>query len=235
MKAGNRMKLMSGKKSRGVKIFMLRHGKPQFPDDRAYVYGHTDYQLSETGKGEARSIGKALSNVPMDRIVSSDLSRAAETANIVAELQKKKLCSVERDAMLREINMGEWDGLTKDNIVEGYVDIFRMRGRDIANVRPPGGESFQELRQRGLDALERIVQGSKGFRNILLVAHGAILWGIISGIFGMQLGDIYRFGLDYCGVHLVEHCGETERQWGEYRLIRYNWLPDIAEYMDDLV
>ncbi|MDR1514357.1 MAG: histidine phosphatase family protein [Synergistaceae bacterium] len=225
---------MGGDKS-GVRIFLMRHGKPQFPDDRQYIYGQTDFPLSDAGKSQAKATGRALASVPMNRIISSDLMRAADTADIVAGLQKKKLCAVEHDPSLREINMGEWDGLTKDDIREGYVDIFRRRGNDVENVTPPGGESLGQLRTRGIEAFHRITEESKNLRNILIVAHGAIMWSVISGLFDMPLGSLYRFGLDYCGVHLIEHCGESKRLWGKYRLIRYNWLPKAADYMDDIV
>ncbi|MDR3321565.1 MAG: histidine phosphatase family protein, partial [Synergistaceae bacterium] len=184
---------------------------------------------------QARVIGKALSAVPMGRIISSDLVRASDTADIVAGLQRKKLCSVERDAGLREINMGEWDGLTKEDIASGYVDIFRKRGEDIDNVAAPGGETLRATQERGIAAFERIVEGSKDVENVLLVAHGAIMWSIISKLFDIRLGDIFRFGLDYCALHLLEHCGGTEQSWGRYRLIRYNWAPKAGEYMRDLV
>ncbi|MDR1020970.1 MAG: histidine phosphatase family protein [Synergistaceae bacterium] len=218
-----------------MKIFLLRHGKPQFPDERKYVYGRTDFPLSDAGKNEAKAIGKALAAIPMDRIISSDLARAAETARIVSGLQKKKLCAVEQDPSLREIDMGEWDGLTKDEIAEGYVDIFRKRGKDIANVTPPGGESLGRLQARGIAAFERIAEESKGLRNVLITAHGAIMWSIVSGLFGLPLDGLYSFGLDYCGVHLIEHCGSSERPWGKYRLIRYNWSPKLSIYMEDIV
>lgn len=219
---------------RRLQIYMLRHGKPRFPDERSYVYGWTDYPLSPLGKEQAKNIGRALSSIRFDRIISSDLSRAAETADIVAESQRPPMRGVERDPALREINMGEWDGKAVAEIREKYVDIFRERGLDLANVSAPGGETFVRLRERGMKAFERIALASEGLSKILLVAHGAFMWSIISGIFGIYLGDIFRFGLDHCAVHLVEY-RPIPTQWGNYRLIRYNWLPDLAAYSDDLV
>ncbi|MDR0652508.1 MAG: histidine phosphatase family protein [Synergistaceae bacterium] len=225
---------ISGKVERRLQIYMLRHGKPQFPDERSYIYGWTDYPLSPLGKEQAKHIGAALSSVRFDRIISSDLSRAAETADIVAAFQRPPMREVERDPDFREINMGEWDGKAIADIRENYVDIFRERGLDLANVAAPGGETFVRLRERGMKAFERLAHGSEGLSNVLIVAHGACMWSIISGIFGIDLGDIFRFGLDHCAVHLVEY-RPMPTQWGNYRLIRYNWLPDLAAYSDDLV
>ena len=217
-----------------LQVYMLRHGKPQFPDERSRVYGWTDYPLSPLGREQAKHIGAALSSIRFDRVISSDLSRAAETADIVAGFQRPPVREIERDPELREINMGEWEGKAVAEIKENYVDIFRERGLDLANVAAPGGETFVRLRERGMKAFERITRSSEGLSKILLVAHGAYMWSIISGIFGMELGDIFRFGLDHCAAHLVEY-RPIPTQWGNYRLIRYNWLPDLAAYNDDLI
>ncbi|MDR2779852.1 MAG: histidine phosphatase family protein [Synergistaceae bacterium] len=216
-----------------LRIFMLRHGKPEFPGQGPYIYGHSDYPLSKLGEKQARKIGKALSRVKMDRIISSDLSRAAETARIVAGSQGEH-ARVEYDPEIREIYMGEWEGLTKDEIKENYVDIFRERGLDLAKVSAPGGETFFQASERGIRALKRIIADSGECSRILMVAHGAVMWGMISALFGIGLGDIFRFGLDHCALHLVEY-RENPAQWGQYRLVRYNWSPDLASYNDDLV
>ncbi|MDR1651056.1 MAG: histidine phosphatase family protein [Synergistaceae bacterium] len=214
-------------------IFLLRHGKPEFPDDRKYVYGQTDYPLAELGERQARRIGSVLSGIKMDRIISSDLKRAAATADIVASLQKDPL-KPERDSGLREINMGVWDGMTKDDIKEGYVDIFRDRGLDLGNVGAPGGETFREVSVRGVATLNRIIEGSAGMERVLIVAHGAIMWGMLCGLFDLSLGDIFRFGLDHCALHMAEY-RRVPAEWGQFRLLRYNWSPDLMDYNEDLV
>ena len=217
-------------------IFLLRHGKPDFPDKRSYIYGHTDYPLAKLGVKQAQKAGCALSRIKMGRIVSSDLSRAAETADIVAALQAEKNCEVERDAALREIDMGEWDGVAKEIVMENFADLFTARGDDFANTAAPGGESFVELQKRGIEAFYGILKDSPDVQNILLVAHGGIFWTIVCKLFDFALGDIFRFGLDYCALHLIEyrkksHSSET----GNFRLIRYNWSPDLQNYMDDMI
>ncbi|MDR1509055.1 MAG: histidine phosphatase family protein [Synergistaceae bacterium] len=216
-----------------LQIFMLRHGKPEFPGIGPYIYGHTDYPLSELGKNQAHKIGTALRGIKMDRVISSDLSRAAETARIVADLQCGRVC-VEYDPEIREIYMGEWEGLTKDEIKENYVDIFRERGLDLEKVAAPGGETFFHASERGVRALKRIIEDSEECERILIVAHGAVMWGMISALFDIRLGDIFRFGLDHCALHLVEY-RKSPVQWGQYRLVRYNWSPDLACYNADLV
>ncbi len=217
-------------------IFLLRHGKPDFPDKRSYIYGHTDYPLAKLGVKQAQRAGRALSKIAMGRIISSDLSRAAETADIVAALRAEGICEVERDAALREIDMGEWDGVAKEVIRENFGDLFAARADDFANTSAPGGESFAQLQARGIGAFYRILEESRGAQNILLVAHGGIFWTIVSGLFNLPLGDIFRFGLDYCALHLLEYRRKsTPPTGGDFRLIRYNWSPSLMNYMDDMI
>jgi probable phosphoglycerate mutase len=216
-----------------LQIFMLRHGKPLFPGAGSYIYGHTDYPLSDCGVSQARRIGEVLSGIRMERIVSSDLARAAETARIVAGLQSGGV-KVEIDPEIREIFMGDWDGRRKEEIKEGYADIFRERGLDLERVAAPGGETFAEARDRGARALSRIIGESEGMSRIMIVAHGAIMWGVISSLFDIRLGDIFRFGMDFCAMHIVEY-RKKQTQWGQFRLLRYNWFPDPVNEGGDIV
>lgn len=217
-------------------IFLLRHGKPDFPDKRSYIYGHTDYPLARAGVKQAQEAGRALSKIKMGRMISSDLSRAAETADIVAGLQTEKTCEVERNVALREIDMGEWDGVAKEIVRENFGELFAARADDFANTAAPGGESFAQLQRRGIEAFYRILEESRGTQNILLVAHGGIFWTIVSRLFDLALGDIFRFGLDYCALHLIEYRRKsTPPGNGDFRLIRYNWSPSLMNYMDDMI
>ncbi|MDR1472230.1 MAG: histidine phosphatase family protein [Synergistaceae bacterium] len=219
--------------ARKMSIFMLRHGAPEFPDERPYLYGHSDYPLSELGLEQARRTAEELSGVIFERIISSDLTRAVQTAEIVASAHAGKPCGVERDARLREIFMGDWDGVPKDEATLASPEVFRARGVDFANIAAPGGETFSDLRERAAGALESIIESSKGMRRILIVAHGGVFWTILSRLFNVELKDVFRFCQDYCALHLVEHDPQDER--GRFRLIFCNRLPTLSRYSDDAI
>lgn len=217
-------------------IFMLRHGKPDFPDERSYIYGHTDYPLAKDGIRQARRIGRALSKIKMHSIISSDLSRAAETADIVAGLQAEKASEIRRDTALREINMGQWDGVAKESIKLNFAELFASRAFDLANIAPPGGETFTDLQKRGVEAFYSILGEYEASQNILLVAHGGIFWTILCKLFDLSLSDRFHFCHDYCALHLIEYRRNPKApNAGNFRLIRYNWAPDLENYMDDII
>jgi broad specificity phosphatase PhoE len=212
---------------------MLRHGAPAFPDGRSYIYGHSDYPLSEAGEEQAREVAAELAEVGFERIISSDLARAVRTAEIVADAQLVRMCDVERDSGLREIFMGDWDGVPKDDLESLDRDTFLARGKDIASVSAPGGETFMELKERASEALGRIIESSAGLSRILIVAHGGVFWTIISRLFGLELGDAFRFCQGYCALHLVEY--EERDGSGRFRLVFYNRRPMLSCYAEDAI
>jgi broad specificity phosphatase PhoE len=225
--------VLAEKEAGRLLVFLIRHGKPQFPGGDSYIYGHTDYPLSDEGVSQAAEAGEVLRDIRMDRILSSDLSRARETARIVAGRQNGGGAAVEEYAELREVYMGEWDGLRTEEVKGRYPDIFRERGSDIERVAAPGGENFLEVRERALGFLEKIIDSSAGLRRVLISAHAGVLWGMIAGTFGIPLGNIFNFGLDYCALHIIEH-GRGEDGLGRFRLVRFNWEPGLMDFLGDL-
>lgn len=206
-----------------MKVYLLRHGTPEFPDGRTYIYGQTDLPLSRRGLAEAERAGEALARVEFDRIFSSDLSRAVTTAEIVRSFQARAV-EIEMVAGLREIHMGDWENRPKEEIAAECEELFDARGKDIANVAAPRGETFAQLRDRASAAFGGAIERSADAKNVLVASHGGVMWAIMSSLFGLDLGGMFGFALDFCGVHVIER---TKRGW---RLIRYNWTPDVTGF-----
>lgn len=211
-------------------MFLLRHGKPQFPDARPYIYGRTDYPLCERGAMQAETMGRALACVGIERYYSSPLSRAVQTAEIVRSLQPGPQPEILLDDGLVEVCMGSWEGRPKEEVIKegSYINIFATSGVDLSTARSPGGETFVEVQARGRAAIDRIAAACADVSKVLVVGHGGCFWTIISSLVGTPLGGMMRFGLDFCALHLVE----LRRSTGAYRLIRYNWSPDLTSYQD---
>lgn len=130
--------------------------------------GQADPRLSEHGKAEARDAAVAFAGA-ITRIVSSDLQRAAQTADIIAA--ELDLAPVERDPALREIDVGRWSGFTSQEIEErwpGALDRWR-RGEPVDNA----GEDRSAFLERIVAAVEAHAQRDGG--PILIVTHGAAI------------------------------------------------------------
>jgi len=132
---------------RNMRIFLIRHGQPEQHSGKVFL-GQVDVPLSETGRLEAAGAADKLLayGACPKRIYTSDLSRAKETADIIAE--RLGGLPVAPDKLLREMAMGTWDGELIEDIKAKFPEEYAKRGDDLRNYRIPGGENFYDLKGR---------------------------------------------------------------------------------------
>lgn len=137
-------------------ILLARHGETDW-NRELRIQGHADEPLNQLGREQARELARSLDEVPFAAVYSSDLRRALETAEIVAAEHD---LPVRIDPGLREIDVGSWEGLTRDEVLERFPDFQR-----------PDGETRDAHRERIVAALTRIAQAHRG-EQVLVVTHG---------------------------------------------------------------
>ncbi|MCL2111772.1 MAG: histidine phosphatase family protein [Clostridiales bacterium] len=149
--------LNTTKKAPDPRIFLVRHGKPEQHSGKIFL-GQLDVPLSYKGRHEASLAGRALvaSGACANRIYTSDLMRAKETADIIAE--ELGGLTVVPDKLFREMAMGAWDGELIEDIKKKFPEEYAKRGDDLRNYRVPGGESFYDLRGRVTREFYRIFE-----------------------------------------------------------------------------
>ena len=140
-------------------ILLARHGETDWNREGRWQ-GWADPPLNETGRAQARTLATQLRETEFDAVYSSDLRRAYETAEIVAEPHGSAVIA---DAGLREIDVGSWSGLTHAELEVQFPNGDR-----------PDGETREEHAARVLAAVERIARAHPGER-ILLVTHGGTM------------------------------------------------------------
>lgn len=172
-------------------IYLLRHGDSRQDDVKRYI-GQTDQPLNATGRAQAAFWQRELATVPFQRIFCSDLCRTIETARTIAEGRTQK---IEIIPDLREINLGAWDGLPVEQIRCNNPDEYKRRGAALADHRPPGGESFNDLADRVLPLFDRIVAASTG--TILIVAHAGVNRVILCHILGLPRAELFTLKQEY--------------------------------------
>jgi broad specificity phosphatase PhoE len=134
-------------------VLLARHGQTNYNLEPLKVQGFTDTPLNDTGRQQAAELAERLAGAGIRALWSSDLSRAAETAEIVGV----RIGLMPRlDARLREANRGEWEGSRFIDIAredpEGYAAWLAAGER----FRFPGGESLQEQQDRVLATVEEM-------------------------------------------------------------------------------
>lgn len=128
----------------------MRHGRTAWNAARRFQ-GQSDIPLSEEGRAQAIATAAVLASGPLDAIVSSDLSRARDTADAIAAHHRLRVAS---DPRLREFAFGEWEGLTWDEIVARFPVAAGMAFSSVRAYRPTGGERFDAVRARVGEVLE---------------------------------------------------------------------------------
>jgi len=179
-------------------IYLLRHGEIEFQGEKPFV-GQINLSLSEQGILQAQWWQKALAQIVFDQIYCSDLVRSKKTAKIIAGARQAQIQVMTE---LREIHLGEWDGVPMAKVRAQFPEKWLERGDNPALFRPPGGESFDDMHNRVISAFEQIVRQSNG--QVLIVAHAGVNRVILCHILGMPLANLFRLGQDYGGLNIID-------------------------------
>jgi broad specificity phosphatase PhoE len=150
-----------------TEMWLVRHGQTDWNIARRYQ-GQADIPLNQIGLEQAAFLAEELSSFQFDAIYTSDLSRAARTALIIAN---KLNLPVNSDRRLREINQGVWEGMSLDEVKEKYAVDFARGASDPASTRAPGGESVTEVAVRMAQAANEI-HDQFPHGKVLVVSHG---------------------------------------------------------------
>jgi probable phosphoglycerate mutase len=189
----------------GTLLYLMRHGAIEAAQQRRFV-GQIDPPLSPDGREQSERQGRQLTNVSFSRAWCSDLKRAYQTAAIVCRDRGLEILPAPE---LREIDLGQWDGIAMSQIRAQFPDLWQARGEDIGDFRPPGAESFADLQQRVVPFIRRIAAQSTG--NTLIVTHAGVIRVLLSQVLGMPLSHLFRIHLDYGGITLIKDINGMSR------------------------
>jgi len=154
-----------------TRIIAVRHGETAWNVD-SRIQGQLDVGLNDNGRWQARRVGEALAAEPISAVYSSDLGRAHQTAQTIAEAAGIDVVPTEG---LRERGFGLFEGKTFDEIHQTWPEHAQNWRRRIPEWKPPeGGESLLELRERVTRTLTELAARHPG-EQIVVVAHGGVL------------------------------------------------------------
>ena len=195
--------------SRTRLLYLIRHGATEANTRRPYVLQgqRTDLPLSEIGRRQAEAVRTALRDRAIDHVFSSPLRRARQTADLLAEPHGVPVQLMDE---LTECDVGRWEGLSWDEVrrQDGpYLDTFEA---DPGTVPYADGESFQQVQDRAVPAIQRLVrEHPEG--NMLVVTHNVVARVIVARVTGTAIAKARTIRLDNAGITILSIADGTEK------------------------
>jgi alpha-ribazole phosphatase len=180
-----------------TRIWLIRHGEPS--EMRGRCYGKLDAGLSAAGREQMQSTAERLQAEAFDAIYASTRIRALESARILGSFHH---CLCRENPDLCEIDFGDFEGLTYDEIAARYPELYRQWMDSPTEAQFPNGESFAEMRLRVLRAFETIRQNHEG-RTVAIVTHGGVIRILLAWALAIPDACLFRIAQDYAAMNLL--------------------------------
>jgi probable phosphoglycerate mutase len=195
-----------------TRIILVRHGQTEWNRVERFR-GRADVPLNETGLVQAEATGKRIAaEWRPSAIYSSPLSRAVKTAEIIAGHFD---LAVKVHPGLIDIDYGQWQGLTPDEVREHWAKMIDDWYNKPASMHIPGGETLEQLRSRALGAIDELAARHRN-QTIVVVGHTVINRIILLGVLGLSNDRFWRLRQDTCAINCFEAGG------GDFTLVSLN-------------
>jgi probable phosphoglycerate mutase len=181
---------------RRTQVIIVRHGQTQW-NIRGIRQGHLDSELTEKGISQAKALAERLAREKFSALYSSDLGRAVETAQMIAEATEDKIVT---DARLRERHLGIFQGLNGEEIKEKYPAEYKLHRSLGPNYVIPGGESTRQQVDRNVACLNELARKHAG-ETIVVVTHGGVVSGFFRHTLSIPLEAPRRFEFVNAGLN----------------------------------
>ena len=195
-----------------MNIFLVRHGETDY-GKKHFTTGHVDIPLNETGKKEAQATAKFLKGKNIVKIFSSSLSRASETAKIIAS--EFNLPIIEYDELM-EHTSGKLDGVS----LKVFFDKLKSVGDFEKMVKQAGGEPRLVFVERVWNKFLDIIKENKDEGDIVIITHGGATRTILSEIFGSPFLKTLSQG--NCCINVISYEHERENKF-RVELVNYTY------------
>jgi len=190
-------------------LLLIRHGatdcntsKPPRLQGRGINFG-----LSADGRRQAEATARFLRDWRLDRIYSSPLKRAWETAEIIAQPQERTVEAVEQ---LVEVDVGRWENCSWDEIARNDAEAYARFLEDCGTHGYAGGENMRQVQERVTPALTSLLQENLGKR-IAVVCHSVANRAYLAGLLQLPLAHCRELAQDNCGINVILYRnGEAE-------------------------
>ncbi len=182
-----------------TRVYLIRHGTTEWNREEIFR-GRADCALNETGRAEAQAVAAYLREVEIEKIYTSPLSRAAETAGAIAA--DRRLRAIPDPAFI-DLDFGDWQGLPLKEVRERYPDLYRVWRERPQDATFPGGENLAQVKARAWEGLLRVVQDNPE-KTVLIVSHRVITKVLICAALGLDNSHFWQIKQDTTAINCLE-------------------------------
>jgi broad specificity phosphatase PhoE len=189
-----------------TRIILVRHGQTAWnvsasPAEGERFRGRIDLPLNERGRAQALALAQRLTDEPIAAIYASPLQRAIDTAEPTA--QRLGLTVQPLEGII-DINYGDWQEHPHSEVARLYPALYFQWLQEPHLVRPPGGESLGEVRDRAMAALRQVIARYQD-QTILVVAHQVVNKVLVCAMLGLDNSHFWRIRQDNGCLNIFDY------------------------------
>ena len=197
-----------------TRVIIIRHGET-FANAQFHLQGASDGPLTEFGEQQIELLGQHFNTFQVDHVISSDLSRAVQTAEAIA---KHHQINVKINTLVREWDCGIWDGRT----AEEFLDMLDKSGKPISEFAPEGGETLAEVRKRAEDFINQLLTDHRGY-TVVVCSHGDFMRMLVGCMLNLSIDQASQFFFNNTSYSMFEHDGRAWKAIFLNRLPSFDW------------
>lgn len=183
-----------------TRIWLIRHGDPE-SSVRGRCYGALDIGLSAEGRNQIKAVASQFDGEALAAIYTSPRLRCKQSAEILADILGLRFGIVDA---LSEIDFGEFEGCTYDEIEARYPDLYRQWMEHPTETQFPGGESLKVMWTRVTEAAS-VLRARHSGQNIAVVTHGGVTRILLAEALAMPRSEMFRIAQRYASVNLISY------------------------------
>ena len=183
-----------------TRLHLVRHGEVEGFEEKRYN-GQSDVNLTAKGAAQLGFLQMRIRKLPIAAFYCSDLTRCVEGAKLLAagyQLQPVEMPD------LREIDAGDWQGMTWDEILKKHPKLWKRRLKDIANIPFPNGENLLDVAKRVRPVIQELTERHQGVE-IVVVAHGGVNRIILLDAIGAPLESLFSIEQDFGCLNSIDY------------------------------
>ncbi len=210
-----------------MRLYLVRHGESSGNKENRFR-GRTDFPLTDNGRKQAEEVANYLlsKDVKIEKIFSSPLVRALETAQIIGKTLK---VNVEIDESFNNIKLGPWEGKKKDYIKENYPKEWDIWVNNPELLKLEGMETIDDIRKRTVERVSELIDLYED-KDICVVTHRAVIKPLIAGLIDIKSPYFWRIHIDNASLSYLEY--NKNRGW---MLIQLNVNHYLSSYLIEKV